>query len=203
MHYFHSVNTPLHSIIQLGTKSEKFLINVKINGISIEMEIDSRAERSTIPLSPFKQKLAGVCKLQSSTVSLQQYNKTPLIVVGECSSQITINQCVIQATFVVVDVHNQLPFLGRDWMALLQFDVSTLINQASQIHHMSGTTLATDIMANLLMFLKINWVFSRELKQILLLMILWFHVFTNLDQYRLPLQRRLSSICKNKSMKVN
>ena len=193
----------LHSILQLGTKSEKFLINVKINGISIEMEIDSGAERSTIPLSLFKQKLAGVCKLQSSTFSLQQYDKTPLIVVGECSSQITINQCVIQATFVVVDVHSQLPLLGRDWMALLQFDVSTLINQASQIHHMSGTTLATDIMANLLMFLKINWVFLRELKQILLLMILWFHVFTNLDQYRLPLKRRLSSICKNKSMKVN
>ena len=66
---------------------------------------------------------------------------------GECSSQITINQYVIQATFVVVDVHSQLPLLGRDWMALLQFDVSTLIDQATQIHHMSGTTLATDVMA--------------------------------------------------------
>ena len=75
-----------------------------------------------------KQKLAGVCKLQSSIVSLQQYDKTPLIVAGECFSQITINQCVIQATFVVVDVHSQLPLLGRDWMAFLQFDMSTLIN---------------------------------------------------------------------------
>ena len=48
---------------------------------------------------------------------------------------------------MVVDVHCQLLLLGRDWMALLQFDVSTLINQATQIHHMSGTTLVTDIMA--------------------------------------------------------
>ena len=49
------------------------------------MEINSGAERSTIPLSLFKQKLAaaGVCKLQSSTISLQQYNITPLIVAGE------------------------------------------------------------------------------------------------------------------------
>ena len=53
----------LNSILQLGTKSEKVLINVKINGILIEMEIDSGAERSTIPLSLFKQKLADVCKL--------------------------------------------------------------------------------------------------------------------------------------------
>ena len=44
----------LHSILQLGTKPENFLINVKINGISTEMEIDSEAERSTISLSLFK-----------------------------------------------------------------------------------------------------------------------------------------------------
>ena len=75
---------------------------------------------------------------------------------GECSSQITINQCVIQATFVVVDVHSQLLLLSRDWMALLQFDVSTLINQATKIHHMSGTTLVTDIMAEFSDVLKIN-----------------------------------------------
>ena len=65
----------LHSILQLGTKSEKFLINVKINGISIEMEIDSGAERSTISLSLFKQKLAGVCKLQSSIVPYSSMTK--------------------------------------------------------------------------------------------------------------------------------
>ena len=32
-------------------------------------------------------------------------------------------------------------------MALLQFDMSTLINQAIQIHHMSGTTPVTEIVA--------------------------------------------------------
>ena len=100
-----------------------------------------------MPLSLFKQKLAGVCMLQSSTVSLQQYDKTPLIVVGKCFSQITINQCVIQVTSVVGDVHSQLLLLGRDWIDLLQLNVSTLINQATQNHHVSGTTPATEIMA--------------------------------------------------------
>ena len=66
---------------------------------------------------------------------------------GEYFSQISINQCTIQATFVVVDAHSQLPLLSRDWMALFQFDVSTLINQTTQIHHMSGTKPATKIMA--------------------------------------------------------
>jgi len=136
----------LHSILQLGTRTNKFLIIVKVNGVPIEMEVDSGAERSTIPLSMFKQKLACVCKLQSSTVSLYQYDKSPLVVAGECYAKITINQCVIQATFVVVDVQKQPPLLGRDWMALLQFDVSTLMNQATQIHHNSKDILATGIM---------------------------------------------------------
>ena len=110
------------------------------------MEVDSEAERSTIPLSVFNQNLAGVCKLQPSTVSLQQYDKTPLVVAGECYSHVSINQYVIQTTFVVVYVHNQLPLLGRDWMAELQFDVSRLINQATQIHHTSEAILATQVL---------------------------------------------------------
>ena len=75
------------------------------------MKIDSGAQRSTIPLSLLKQKLAGVCKLQFSTVSLQQYYKTPLIVTVKCFAQIAINQCVIQVTFVVEDFHSQLPLM--------------------------------------------------------------------------------------------
>ena len=63
---------------QLGTKN--FLIIMKISSIGIKKEVDSDAERSTIPLSVFKQKLAGLCKLQSSTVSLHQYDNSPLMV---------------------------------------------------------------------------------------------------------------------------
>ena len=98
----------LHFIFQLGT------IVVNINGIGIEMEVDSGAERSTIPVSVFKQKLVDVCKLQSSTVSLHKYDKSPLMVAGECHAKITINHHVLQATFVVVDAQNQLPLFGRD-----------------------------------------------------------------------------------------
>ena len=46
-----------------------------------------------------------------------------------------------------MDVHSKLPLLGRDWIALLQFNMSTLINQTAQIHCMSGTTPATEMVA--------------------------------------------------------
>ena len=76
----------LHNILQLGTRANKFLLTVDINSIPIEMEVDSGAERSTVPLSLFEQRLSGVCKLKPSRVSLYQYDKSPLTIAGECSS---------------------------------------------------------------------------------------------------------------------
>lgn len=93
------------------------------------MEVDSGAGKVYNPLISIQPKSTGVCKLQSSTVSLQQYDETPLIVVGECFLSII--------TQVVVDVYNQLPLLGKDWMVEVQFDVSRLINQAMQILRIS------------------------------------------------------------------
>ena len=109
--------------------------------------MDSGAERSTIPLSLFNQKLAGACKLKPTNSELHQYDKSLLVVAGECHAKITINQRVFQATFAEVDVQKQLPLLGRDWMNILQFDVSAMIKQATQIHHMSGSTLMAGLMA--------------------------------------------------------
>ena len=104
------------------------------------MKVDSGAERSTIPLTIFQQKLSDMCQLQPSAISLQQYDKTPLTISGECQVTVKINDRVIQAKFVVVKVEQQLPLLGRDWMKLLQFDVVTLMEQVTQVHYSSETT---------------------------------------------------------------
>lgn len=42
----------LHTILQLGSK---FLITVKIYSVPVEMEVNSGAERSTVPLVTFNQ----------------------------------------------------------------------------------------------------------------------------------------------------
>ena len=60
----------LYNILQLGNRANKFLLTVDISTVPIKMEVDSGAERSTVPLSLFKQKLSGVCKLKPSRVSL-------------------------------------------------------------------------------------------------------------------------------------
>ena len=119
----------LHTILQLGTKSSKLLVTVKINEVPVEIEVDSGAERSTVSLAVFQQNLADVCKLQPSGISLHQYDKSLLTIAGECQPKVTINNRVIHATFVVVGVEGQLPLMGRDWMSLLQFDVVALMKQ--------------------------------------------------------------------------
>ena len=93
----------------------------------------------------FQQKLADMCMLQSSRISLQQYDKSSLTVVGECQAKVKINNRVIHTTFVMVDVEKQLPLLSRDWMSLLQFDVTALMEHVTQLHHTSEDTMATEI----------------------------------------------------------
>ena len=136
-------------ILQLGTRANKFLLTMDIDSIPIEMEVDSGAERSTVPLSLFEQSLSGVCKLKPSSyrVSLYQYDKSPLTVAGECqATTVRINSRVISAAFVVVDVQKQFTLLGRDWMALLNFDLISLMTQATTIHQTIADVVKNDLM---------------------------------------------------------
>ena len=70
------------------------------------MEVDSGAERSTIPTPIFNEKLATVCQLTPSSVNLHQYDHSPLKVDGESSVEIELNGRKIDATFIVVDTYN-------------------------------------------------------------------------------------------------
>ena len=81
-----------------------------------------------------------------SGISLQQYGKSPLKTVGECQAKVKINNHVIHITIVVIDVKKQWPFLGKDWMSLLQFDAAALIEGVTQVNHTSEDTMDAEIM---------------------------------------------------------
>ena len=123
----------LHTIFQLGKDTRKFLVSVYINGVKLVMEIDSGAERTTIPWSIFQDSLGKVCDLTPTSITLHQYDQSPLKVKGQCQVTVKVNERVIEASFVVVDVSTQYPLFGRDWMSLLGFDVSALIQEATQV----------------------------------------------------------------------
>ena len=130
----------LHSVFQLGKTNPKFIITTFINGVRVDMEADSGAERLTIPWSVFQDKLINVCNLVPSSVKLHQYDQSPLTVKGECKVKVRVNKCVVEATLVVVDVSTCYPLFGRDWMLLLGLDLTVLINEAAQIHNVKAGT---------------------------------------------------------------
>ena len=74
----------LHTIFQLGKGTRKLLVSVYINGVKLVMEIDSGAERTTIPWSIFQDSLGKVCDLTPTSITLHQYDQSPLKVKGQC-----------------------------------------------------------------------------------------------------------------------
>ena len=97
------------------------------------MEVDSGAERTTMPWSVYQEKLVDVCHLISTTVTLHQYDQSPLTVKGQCFAKVKVNECVFEAAFIVVEGSTQYPLFGREWMSQLGFNVSALIQEATQI----------------------------------------------------------------------
>ena len=103
----------LYAILQLGNKADKFLVSTKINGVDVEMELDSGADRSTVPWTWYQEKLAGVCKLVPTDVTLYQYDKSPLMIKGQCKVTVQVLDQKICATLMVVDVKTRFPYLAE------------------------------------------------------------------------------------------
>ena len=86
-----------------------------------------------IPWSIFQDSLGKVCDLNPTSITLHQYDQSPLKVKGQCQFTVKVNESMIEASFLVVDVSTQYPLFGRDWMSFLGFDVSALIEEATQV----------------------------------------------------------------------
>ena len=109
-------------------RSKKLTTTLLLNNVEIQMEVDTGAELSTIPYVIYKEKLNNV-KLEPSTISLRQYDGTPLSVRGEITLKVQKAEQSLSGRFVVVDnVRNQLPLLGRDWLRRVRLDWTNLLS---------------------------------------------------------------------------
>ena len=170
-----SVEEYLHSFLQLGNSSRKFIVTVAINGVNLDIEANLGEERTTIPWSIFQEKLSHNCNSRLSSVKLLQYDQSPLVVKGECTVTVQIHDWVIDATFIAVDVSTLYPLFGRDWMYLLGVDVSRLIQSATQIHSMNSVLISSPQSNYLLSFqrcYRISLACCEELK----FQYQWYHM---------------------------
>ena len=130
-----SAEEHLHTIFQSGNTTRKFIVSVCINGVKLEMEVDSGAEWTTVPWLVFQENLVQACDFIPTSVTLHRYDQSPLTVKGQYHATVQVNEHVFESTFIVVDVSTQYPLFGRDWMSLLRFDISALMQEATQIHN--------------------------------------------------------------------
>jgi len=85
-----NTDNALYSVFQLGGSGSKFLVSEHVNGVDIDMEVDSGAKYTTVPWSHFIQFLWLVCESRLTSVTFYQY-KTPLVVKGECQAMVQVN----------------------------------------------------------------------------------------------------------------
>jgi len=130
----------LFNICQLSNPANKFIVKVLINRVEVDMEVNSGAQRSTVSWKSFQEQLDTICNLMPMSVSLRQYDQSPLDVKGECQAEITINNKAFRGSFIVVDVATHYPLFGRDWMYLLGFDVTEQSNIISTSCYFSRIT---------------------------------------------------------------
>ena len=94
--------------------TKKLMTTLLLNNVETQMEVDTGAELSTIPYVVYKEKLSNA-KLEPSTISLRQYDGTPLSVRGKITHNVQTAEQNLFGRFVVIgNVRSQLPLLGRD-----------------------------------------------------------------------------------------
>ena len=123
--------------------TDKLTTVLTMGGVNIEVEVDTEAEVSTMPIAIYRQKFSHV-PLSPSTVRLHQYDGTMLPTKGEVEVVATENQQSITGKFVIVDITNdQLPLLSKDCLLKLRLDWPKLLVYSS-IQMVDNTALKTE-----------------------------------------------------------
>ena len=120
--------------------TNKLTTVLQVEGIALEMEVDTGAELSTIPAYIYQQKLHDI-KLHPSSVCLHQYDGSTIPVKGEIKVVASTGEQSVAGSFIIVDIKNeQLPLLGRDWLLQLRLDWPKLLQYCS-LHQVQHKTL--------------------------------------------------------------
>ena len=81
--------------------TNKLTTVLQVEGIALEMEVDTGAELSTIPAYIYQQRLRNI-KLHPSTVRLHQYDGSTIPVKGEIKVVVSTGEQSVAGSFVIV-----------------------------------------------------------------------------------------------------
>ena len=106
---------------RVSAKTSPFTVQVKLDGVQVDMEVDTGASVSLMSESTFK-RIWPQRSLEPSQVHLRTYLKEPIPVVGCTQVNIEYNtqSCSKMPLLIVAGAGPTL--LGRDWLATIQLD---------------------------------------------------------------------------------
>ena len=103
-----------------GQKPKPMMIPVKIEDITLSMELDTGASVSIISEKTYKKVLSSKA-LEKSTVSLRTYTGEPLDVMGSMEGEVKYKSQEARLPLLVVTGEGP-SLLGRDWLQQIQLD---------------------------------------------------------------------------------
>ena len=126
----------VHALFKVGSKSSKpFCITVLVNGLELSMEINIGAAVSVISEGTFKSVWPGSSKprLVCSMVELRTYSGQTLCVLGKTVVNVSFNNSSAELELIVVSGDGPT-LLGRDWLTVLEIDVSNCVQAVHSVH---------------------------------------------------------------------
>ena len=117
-------------------KNVPLMVNLTVNGQSLQMELDTGASVSLISEQQYKQ-LHEAPTLERSSVILRAYTGETLSILGSIEVTATCNKQTNRVPLLVIKV-NGPNLMGRDWLAKFQLDWQNIyqLNLANKIDNL-------------------------------------------------------------------
>ena len=123
---------PVHGIraMKQWKKQSPMFVEIKVEGVPIQMELDTGAAVSILPLRVYKEKFRHI-PLKETAAKLKTYTGERVQPQGQLSVKVKKDKVVEHLTFIVVDGPGP-PLLGRDWRLAFQDPHQLEYNQADR-----------------------------------------------------------------------
>ena len=113
-----------------SSKSDKCIkpieVCVNLSGQDLDLEVDTGSEMTLVPIDIYEKKFSEL-KLQPCAHKFYTYNNQQVPTVGQLDVEVKYKgqSCILP--IVIVDVRNQSPVLGRNWLYDLKLDWKGLL----------------------------------------------------------------------------
>ena len=133
---FFSDEEPIH-YVNVGHLESRppapYLVTATVNGVDLQMEVDTGAAISILPASWYDAHFASE-SLRPSTLRLTAYNGQAMPAQGVFTASVTVNGETARADLHVVDTTGP-PLLGRAWLNTFRLDWTKIKNVATSSDH--------------------------------------------------------------------